>query len=190
MPNADALTPVAPSMRSPLAQLGGDVQNWEASSDANAQFSAEPTNPSLNPPSQNLEDASVRSPAARGADEPNRSDLSAATHSAQAAPPTDFRTRLLEALSDKNLRYYAGPGFSEFIDKLAALVPLLPGSGTVQSMQDSAQAGKDGRKLRARSNSSWRGGRQSSARLVAVRKASHPGRNGRENFSLADALDC
>src|SRR5262249_45587130 len=37
---------------------------------------------------------------------------------------------------------YAGPGFSEFIDKLAALVPLLPGSGTAQSMQDGARAGK------------------------------------------------
>jgi hypothetical protein len=62
---------------------------------------------------------------------------------APPAPPEDFRTRLREALSDKNLRYYAGPGFSEFIDKLAALVPLLPGSGTAQSMQDGARAGKD-----------------------------------------------
>src|SRR5262249_61838340 len=62
---------------------------------------------------------------------------------ASPAPPEDFRTRLREALSDKNLRYYAGPGFSEFIDKLAALVPLLPGSGTAQSMQDGARAGKD-----------------------------------------------
>ena len=58
-------------------------------------------------------------------------------------PPEDFRTRLREALSDRNLRYYAGPGFSEFLDKLAGLIPLLPGSGTVQSMQDGAQAGKD-----------------------------------------------
>jgi Large polyvalent protein associated domain 23 len=62
---------------------------------------------------------------------------------AALTPPKDFRTRLLEALSDKNLRYYVGPGFSEFIDKVAGLVPLLPGSGTVQSMQDSAQAEKD-----------------------------------------------
>jgi cell division septation protein DedD len=76
-------------------------------------------------------------------DEPNPSYPSAATHSPPPPQPKDFRTRLLEALSDKNLRYYAGPGFSEFIDKLAAIVPLLPGSGTVQSMQDSAQAGKD-----------------------------------------------
>ena len=62
---------------------------------------------------------------------------------APPAPPADFRTRLREALSDKNIRYYAGPGFSEFLDKLAGLIPLLPGSGTVQSMQDGAQAGKD-----------------------------------------------
>src|SRR5215831_1174721 len=62
---------------------------------------------------------------------------------APPAPPEDFRTRLREALSDRNLRYYAGPGFSEFLDKLAGLIPLLPGSGTVQSMQDGAQAGKD-----------------------------------------------
>jgi hypothetical protein len=97
----------------------------------------------MNPPSQNLEDESVRSPASRDADEPNRSLPSAATHPTPPAPLKDFRTRLLEALSDKNLRYYAGPGFSEFIDKLAALPPLLPGFGTVQSMQDSTQAGKD-----------------------------------------------
>ena len=62
---------------------------------------------------------------------------------APPAPPADFRTRLREALSDKNIRYYAGPGFSEFLDKLAGLIPLLPGSGTVQSMRDAAQAGKD-----------------------------------------------
>ena len=43
---------------------------------------------------------------------------------APPAPPEDFRTRLREALSDRNLRYYAGPGFSEFLDKLAGLIPL------------------------------------------------------------------
>lgn len=62
---------------------------------------------------------------------------------APSAPPWDFRTRLREALSDKNIRYYAGPGFSEFLDKLAGLIPFLPGSGTAQSMQRGAQAGKD-----------------------------------------------
>ena len=56
------------------------------------------------------------------------------------AVPRDFRTRLLEALSDKNIRYYAGPGFSEFLEKLAGLATLLPGSGTVQGTQDSARA--------------------------------------------------
>jgi hypothetical protein len=62
---------------------------------------------------------------------------------APSAPPWDFRTRLREALSDKNIRYYAGPGFSEFLDKVAGLIPLLPGSGTAQSMQHGVQAGKD-----------------------------------------------
>jgi hypothetical protein len=62
---------------------------------------------------------------------------------APPAPPADFRTRLREALSDKNIRYYAGPGFSEFLDKLAGLIPFLPGSGTAQSTQYGAQAGKD-----------------------------------------------
>jgi hypothetical protein len=142
-PNADAFPPVLPTMLPLRAQADGDVQKWETPSDASAQFSAEPAKPSLNSSSQNRDDASVRSPAARDVDEPNRSYPNAATPAAQPAPPTDFRTRLLEALSDKNLRYYAGPGFSEFIDKLAALVPLLPGSGTVQSMQDSAEAEKN-----------------------------------------------
>jgi Large polyvalent protein associated domain 23 len=62
---------------------------------------------------------------------------------APPASPEDFRTRLREALSDRNLRYYAGPHLSESIDKLVGLVPLMPGSGTVQSMQHGAQAGKD-----------------------------------------------
>ena len=106
-------------------------------------MSAEQANPIVEPPSQNLEGVSVQLPAPRDVGEPNRPYPSAVTHAAPPAPPKDFRTRLLEALSDKNLRYYAGPGFSEFIDKLAALAPLLPGSGTVQSMQDSAHAGKD-----------------------------------------------
>jgi len=142
LPNAGAFTPVVPTMLPSLAQTGAAVQHGQTPSDANAQFSAEPAKPIMNPPSQNLEDESIRS-ASRDVDEPNRSLPSAATHAAQPASPNDFRTRLLEALSDKNLRYYAGPGFSQFIDKLAALVPLLPGSGTVQSMQDSTQAEKD-----------------------------------------------
>jgi hypothetical protein len=143
LPNAGAFTPVVPTMLPSLAQASADIQNGQTPSDTNAQVTAESAKPIMNPPSQNLEDESIRSPASRDVDEPNRSLPSAATHAAPPAPPNDFRTRLLEALSDKNLRYYAGPGFSEFIDKLAALAPLLPGSGTVQSMQDSAQAGKD-----------------------------------------------
>jgi hypothetical protein len=61
---------------------------------------------------------------------------------AAAAPPMDFRTRLRDALSDANVRYYAGPGFYEAIQKLHALTQLMPGSGTTQSMDDGAQAGQ------------------------------------------------
>jgi hypothetical protein len=59
------------------------------------------------------------------------------------APPKDFRTRLREALSDQNVRYYAGPGFYEALQKLAALTQFLPGSGSVQAAQDASQAGED-----------------------------------------------
>jgi len=58
-------------------------------------------------------------------------------------PPKDFRTRLLEALSDSNIRYYAGPGFSDALEKLARIAQVLPGSGTVQAGQDGAQAADD-----------------------------------------------
>jgi hypothetical protein len=51
-------------------------------------------------------------------------------------PPRDFRTWLHEALSDKNVRYYAGPHLYEALLKLHALTQLLPGSGTVQSTQE------------------------------------------------------
>ena len=41
------------------------------------------------------------------------------------------------------LHYYAGPGFYQALQKVAALTQLLPGSGTVQSMQDGAEAGQE-----------------------------------------------
>jgi Large polyvalent protein associated domain 23 len=59
------------------------------------------------------------------------------------APPKDFRTRLLEALSDENIRYYAGPHLYEALRKFAPLAQLLPGSGTVQSTEDGAKAGEE-----------------------------------------------
>ena len=112
---------------------------------ANARFASAPVasldRPSTDQASNEIGGPSVQSPAPRvpisGPDgwyypEP-----------APPAPPADFRTPLREALSDKSIRYYAGPGFSEFLDKLAGLIPLLPGSGTAQSMQYGAQAGKD-----------------------------------------------
>jgi hypothetical protein len=58
-------------------------------------------------------------------------------------PPKDWRTRMREALSDKNIRYYAGPGFSQFLENLAGLVPMLPGSGMVESQQDAREARND-----------------------------------------------
>jgi hypothetical protein len=112
---------------------------------ANAGFASAPVaslyQPSTDQSSSEIGGPSVQSPAPRvpisGPDgwyypEP-----------APPASPEDFRTRLREALSDRNLRYYAGPHLSEFIDKLVGLVPLMPGSGTAQSMQHGAQAGKD-----------------------------------------------
>ena len=59
------------------------------------------------------------------------------------APPKDFRTRLREALSDENVRHYAGPGFYDALQKFAPLARLLPGSGTVQSTEDGARAGEE-----------------------------------------------
>jgi len=56
------------------------------------------------------------------------------------APPKDWRDRLHDALSDGNARYYLGPHAFEALRKLAAITQLLPGSGTVQSTQDAAQA--------------------------------------------------
>jgi conjugative element/phage-associated large polyvalent protein len=110
---------------------------------ANAGFASSPVEPvyqpSTHPSPEEVGGPPVQPPAPRGVPVPN----SSVPEAAPPAPREDFRTRLREALSDRNLRYYAGPGFSEFLDKLAGLIPLLPGSGTVQSMQDGAQAGKD-----------------------------------------------
>jgi hypothetical protein len=55
-------------------------------------------------------------------------------------PSRDFRTWLRDTLSDRNVRYYAGPGFYEALLKLHAITQLLPGSGTVQSTQDTSRA--------------------------------------------------
>jgi len=50
---------------------------------------------------------------------------------------------LSDALSDKNVRYYAGPHLYDALLKLHALTQLLPGSGTVQSTQDASLAGEE-----------------------------------------------
>jgi Large polyvalent protein associated domain 23 len=58
-------------------------------------------------------------------------------------PPKDLRTWLRDALSDENVRYYAGPHLYEALRKLHALTQVLPGSGTVQSTQDASFAGEE-----------------------------------------------
>jgi hypothetical protein len=58
-------------------------------------------------------------------------------------PPKDLRTWLRDALSDENVRYYAGPHLYEALRKLHSLTQLLPGSGTVQSTQDASFAGEE-----------------------------------------------
>jgi hypothetical protein len=50
---------------------------------------------------------------------------------------------LRDALSDENVRYYAGPHLYEALRKLRALTQVLPGSGTVQSTQDASFAGEE-----------------------------------------------
>jgi Large polyvalent protein associated domain 23 len=57
--------------------------------------------------------------------------------------PRDLRTWLWDALSDENVRYYAGPHLYEALRKLHSLTQLLPGSGTVQSTQDASFAGEE-----------------------------------------------
>jgi hypothetical protein len=147
--NAGILAPLAMSMITSPSRASGDLETRQPPSSADVgsfALPAEPTHQPATDPSSGttgsllVQSASPREVSVHGS---NGSYLSAGSEPTPPTPPKDFRTRLLEALSDKNIRYYAGPGFSEFIDKLAGLVPLLPGSGTVQSMQDGAQAGKD-----------------------------------------------
>jgi Large polyvalent protein associated domain 23 len=147
--NGGILAPLAMSMTTSPPRSSGDLEIRQPPFDADVgsfALPAEPTHqPTTDPLSGTTSGLFVRPPAPReiSVHESNGLHPSVGSEPAPPIPPKDFRTRLLEALSDKNLRYYAGPGFSEFIDKLAGLVPLLPGSGTVQSMQDSAQAGQD-----------------------------------------------
>jgi hypothetical protein len=62
---------------------------------------------------------------------------------APSAPPKDFRSRLRDALSDENARYYLGPHLFDVLRKVHALTQLLPGSGTVQSTQDASRASEE-----------------------------------------------
>jgi Large polyvalent protein associated domain 23 len=147
--NGGILAPLAMSKTTSPPRSSDDLETRQTQSDANVGSFVPPAEPmdqpATDPSSGTTSRLFVQSPAPRevSVHGSNGSYPSAGSEAAPPTPPKDFRTRLLEALSDKNLRYYAGPGFSEFIDKLAGLVPLLPGSGTVQSMQEGAQAGKD-----------------------------------------------
>jgi hypothetical protein len=59
-------------------------------------------------------------------------------------PPRDFPTWLNDTLSDDNVRYVAGPHLYESLRKLQTLMQLfLPGSGTAQSREESAEATKE-----------------------------------------------
>jgi hypothetical protein len=61
-------------------------------------------------------------------------------------PPKDFWTKLEDALSEDTTRYYLGPHLFEALRKVALLAKLaLPGSGTVQSSQDSSHASEEAR---------------------------------------------
>jgi hypothetical protein len=62
---------------------------------------------------------------------------------APPAPAKDFRSRVRDALSDENARYYLGPHLFDVLRKLHALTQLLPGSGTVQSTQDASRANEE-----------------------------------------------
>lgn len=64
-----------------------------------------------------------------------------AQDSASTQSVRDWRLKLNEALSDDNVRYYLGPHLSDALSRLAALAKVaLPGSGTVQSVQDAEKA--------------------------------------------------
>jgi hypothetical protein len=61
-------------------------------------------------------------------------------------PPKDFWTKLEDALSEETTRYYLGPHLFDALRKVALLAKLaLPGSGTVQSSQDSLRASEEAR---------------------------------------------
>jgi conjugative element/phage-associated large polyvalent protein len=122
---------------------------------ANVDFSAGPADTarrdqrakleSRNGPEQPLGEASS-TPSAPPMQGPNNSyNSKAMPDPAPHEPVKDFPTRLREALSDANVRYYLGPGFYEAYQKLASLAQVLPGSGTVQATQDASRADEEAR---------------------------------------------
>jgi Large polyvalent protein associated domain 23 len=107
-------------------------------------ISKPPTEPGLEPTSVTAPTVSSRSPAKPSPPFYGPGDVLLPAPEPEPPPPLkDFRTWLRDALSDKNVRYYAGPHLYEALLKLHALTQLLPGSGTVQSTQDASVAGEE-----------------------------------------------
>jgi hypothetical protein len=93
-------------------------------------ISKPPTEPGLEPTSVTAPTVSSRSPAKPSPPFYGPGDvLLPAPEPEPPPPPKDFRTWLRDALSDKNVRYYAGPHLYDALLKLHALTQLLPGSG-------------------------------------------------------------
>ncbi len=131
-----------------LGTIGQQVgQTWSTPAPIKPDVAAWPPSPLPSPSALSLASSTARPPAP-----PTAPDLpisgpgdwypSSASVPTTAVSPKDFRTWLHDALSDQNVRYYAGPGFYQALQKLHALAQLLPGSGTVQSVQDGTEAGQ------------------------------------------------
>lgn len=125
---------------------------WHPTSTANAEFPTPPAR-TFNQPSTDLlpDKSGVTAPFAPTLPPPPTpvplygpgDVLRPHPEPAPPAPPRDFRTRLRDALSDRNIRYYSGPGFFEALQKLHALTKFLPGSGSLQSMEDTSHANQE-----------------------------------------------
>jgi hypothetical protein len=77
---------------------------------------------------------------------PRRSRSQGPTVGIFPAPSSIPHRRKISALGcarrspTRNIRYYAGPGFAQTLEQLAALTQVLPGSGTMQAWNDGGQA--------------------------------------------------
>ena len=134
----------------PLMAWGQDQRSsTEAGYDAETPYLPEPANSSDNARSRDGVGTATPSAPQEPPRKPSppfygpRDVLMPPPEPAAPEPPKDFRSWLRDALSDENTRYYLGPHLFEALRKLHALTQLLPGSGMVQSMQDSSRAGDE-----------------------------------------------